>query len=56
MNAAEIWVTQMDLTEEGLEMFPFGKDGQVHLHEFHRRGIKVPAKRFMPWQSEAKPS
>jgi GMP synthase-like glutamine amidotransferase len=46
MDAAEIGVRQINLTDEGTKMFPFAKGGHAKIHEFHRREIKVPPEGF----------
>lgn len=52
MDGPEIGVTQVDLTVDGLKMFPFATDEHLHIHEFHRRDIKTPANGFMPLAKE----
>jgi len=47
MEGAEIGVTDIKLTPEEKNMFPFAKHGNIRIHEHHRREIKVPAKGFM---------
>ena len=47
MDVAEIGVSQVDLTEAGLKMFPFAEDGHLNVYEFHRREIKTPAEGFV---------
>lgn len=48
MDAVEIGVTQVNLTEEGSKFLGLVKNGSIQLHEFHRREITVPAKGFKP--------
>jgi GMP synthase-like glutamine amidotransferase len=48
MDSAEIGVVQLNLTAEGKKMYPFATEGKIHMHEYHRREIKVPAKGFVP--------
>jgi GMP synthase-like glutamine amidotransferase len=50
MDAAEIGITRMKLTEEGCKMFP--RNAVLHLHQFYRREIKVPAQGFVPLAEE----
>jgi GMP synthase-like glutamine amidotransferase len=46
MAAAEIGVHQIDLTEQGKEMFPFAVGGQLIIHEYHSREVTIPASGF----------
>jgi GMP synthase-like glutamine amidotransferase len=47
MEGAELGVTRVGLTAKGKQIFPFASGGKVHIHEFHRREIKVPAEGFV---------
>lgn len=44
----KIGVTKIGLTEEGKKKFPFSPDGNLFVHEFHRRQINVTAREFVP--------
>ena len=46
-GGAEIGVTPILLTREGKEMLPFAEGGNLMIHEYHKREIKVPAKGFV---------
>ena len=48
MAAAEIGVTPIQLTDDGLKMFPIANGRQMRIHEFHAREIAFPAKGFQP--------
>jgi len=48
MAAAEIGVTPIQLTDDGLKMFPIANGRQMRIHEFHAREIAFPAKGFRP--------
>lgn len=47
MKEAELGVTNVVLTEEGRKMLPTVADGNLKMHEFHKRDIKVQAPGFV---------
>lgn len=48
MEGPELGVTEVKLTADGRRMFPFAKDGNMLIHEFHRRELKAAADGFVP--------
>lgn len=47
MDGPEIGVTNVNLNTKGKEMFPFVEQGNMRIHEFHKRIVRTPAKGFV---------
>lgn len=47
MDDAELGVAEVQLTDEGREMFRFIGERKLRIHEFHRREIQSPAQGFV---------
>ncbi len=48
LDGPEVGVIHIELTTEGKKMFPFTRDMQIRIHEFHRRAITAAAPGFLP--------
>lgn len=46
METAEIGVHQIELNEQGKNIFPFAADGFLRIHEYHRREVGTPPNGF----------